>query len=190
MGFNIKIIILMITVSLKIIFKSLLKIVWFLSVNLIFLIFYFSIYVIENCPNLNFNKVLFNIFSVKDILTKINFNLNIFTYIIFPTILTSLIFLLINENVRKNYINNKDFILSIKKTKNKRAITFFERSRDYILKFSLFKKVLTFKIKRKTILFILVLINLILICFCLITSAKNLKIYSKLKIEILNKLNF
>ncbi len=176
MGFSIKIIFLWLINFLKIIFKSSIKIAWILILNLILLIYFSSIYIKKIYPKSTFNEIIFNILPREDIIF-----FNVFLNIILPTILTSLIILLINENIRKNFVNNKNLILNLKKTKNSKMVNLFERNKDYILKFNLFKKFITIKIKRKAILLILILFNLSFISFFVINSANNLEIEEYLK---------
>ena len=179
------IIILWLIIFLQMIFKFLIKIAWLLSLNLISLIFYFSLYVKKNYPSLSFYEILFNIILAETTTTKNIIFSKIVIYAIIPTALTGLIILLINENIRKNIIENKNLILSIKKNKNNKLINLIERNKDYILKFNLFKKIFTIKIRRKVISLALILANLSFISFCIITSIKNLKIE-----EYLKNLNF
>lgn len=176
MGFSIKIIFLWLINFLKIIFKSSIKIAWILILNLILLTYFSSIYIKKIYPKSTFHEILFKILPKEDITF-----FNVFLNIILPTILTSLVVLLINENIKKNIVNNKNLILNIKKTKKSKIINIFERNKDYILKFNLFKKFITIKIKRKTILFILILFNLSFISFFVINSANNLKIKEYLR---------
>ena len=181
MNFNIKIKILSLIFFLKTFFKVIIKIIWFLSLNLILLIFFSSIYIKKNHSSMTFYEILFNVISSANKTIENAIFYNIFTFIILPTILTSLIVLFINKSIGRNIINNKNLILTTKKTKNNKILNLFERNKDYILKFNILKKNYILILKRKVILLILVLINLIFISFCIIKSMNNLKIKEYLK---------
>ena len=152
-------------------FKNIIKI---LILFLILILYFSSVWINKNYKGISLSETFFYIFSpITGSKTKImaSFIKNIFLKSLFFSLILTYILNKINNRI----IKEKAIILKIRRFSFFNIINFFERRKDFLLNFNIFKFKLTIKIKRKFLFFILIILKIFTLFFLIKTSLNILK---------------